>query len=80
MLINNKVSNDGQYGILWAVLPAGATMRDVQELWDDHNLDSGKTWCQHEYDCCGRTYHSHAYIKRSTSTRTLVTQHWSVNF
>jgi hypothetical protein len=79
MLINNKVSDDGQWGIMWVVLLAGATMREVQVLWDDHNLDPDHTWCQHEGDCCGHTYHSAVRIARRTSTRTLVTQSWSVN-
>ena len=66
---------EGGYHLIFVThddLPVEVLTEYVREL---HPM----TYCQHEHDCCGRAYRSHASVKLHTPVMAIYEQHWHLN-
>jgi len=75
-LVRSEEDEYGDSGCNWYVI------RSKEEPTREvlHDLGMYRTWCQHEYDCCGHLYYGSPYVEKHLKRNEwLVSQSWHRN-
>lgn len=70
--------NYGDSATVWIRLPGIWTEEQARKFWYESERDPDGTFCQHEFDCCGRMYNDSLRVK-SNGHSTLLTQYFYRN-